>query len=249
VIRAPHAIVRFAIIVVCAAGACVEPQRIDDNAGWLEHQASAREHQLAAEAYEHRAEAAGELAANGYNFVCQDDVLNDQLRSGGLPVTTWVPCWNAGEEAAAHASYLAERERRLARREARAAVALDDAARRACAPIAPREREHSPFAHRAEIASVVPIREHGALRGVLVAFAPVRGLDAAWLSADIACHRALWRLHGSDPKQDPDDPTLVRGARVDVFDRGGRVEVEIRGDDAAALVALARARGELLAER
>ena len=183
-------------------------------------------------------------AHTGEHYACDNDVLNDQLTTGGLRVTTWTPCWNIDEEARVHQQHRAPRLRVAQQIDPQ----LERAAAEACASISAREQEHSPFAHRVELVRAEPVRERGELRGVRVVFAKVPGLDAAWLRADIACHQALWRMYGSDPADAVDDPTLVRGARVAVGERGDEVEVVVTSDArGAAEIALERARGGLIA--
>ena len=97
----------------------------------------------------------------------------------------------------------------------------------ACARIPPGEREHSPFAHRAEIADVVPHRVDGVVRGVVVEFRAVPGLSAEWMRRDIACHQAHVAVVGHVPVGLADDPTLMPDALVHVAERGGRVIVTV----------------------
>ncbi|HEU4734018.1 MAG TPA: hypothetical protein VFT22_39270, partial [Kofleriaceae bacterium] len=113
----------------------------------------------------------------------------------------------------------------------------------ACRGLSPRELEHSPFAHRKEIAAVIPHRVTGTLRGVRVVWKPVPGLTAPWMRQAIACHRARFERLGEPTVYMPDDPTLVAHADVTVEQRGDHLEVLIETpDDTAGRVALERAR-------
>ncbi|HET7501023.1 MAG TPA: hypothetical protein VFK02_08475 [Kofleriaceae bacterium] len=212
--------------------------------GYAAHMEAAEAHSERAE--EHRQAAAGKLpdtragAPSGYQ--CGDSVMSDQLTSGGERVVESIPCWDTGEERAEHERYLAEREQRLARTERRTATRLVEAELAACHGLAPRELEHSPFAHRREIAAVIPHRVTGTLRGVRVVWKPVLGLTAGWMRQAIACHRARFERLGEPTVYLPEDPTLVARASVTVEERGDHLEVLIdTADDAAGRVALDRA--------
>ncbi len=166
-----------------------------------------------------------------YRYSCGDLVLNDQLTSGGLPVTTWMPCWNVAEEAKQHEIDIElardELQREAAAHDERVSDALVDQEAAACARIPPAERAHSPFVHRDEIASVLPHHVAGVLRGVLVEFRRVPGLDVDWMRRDIACHQAHVAVLGHVPADLASDPTVMLGAEVQVGGDGGRVTVVV----------------------
>jgi hypothetical protein len=152
-----------------------------------------------------------------------------------------VPCWNPVEERAQRQRLAAERLQRRARDERHAAASLVEAEQAACRGISPAESEHSPFAHRQEIADVIPHRERGEVRGVRIVFKPVVGLSPAWMDQAIACHRARFERLGEPPGYMADDPTLVAGAVATVSLHRGHVEVLVETrNDVAAHVALAR---------
>jgi hypothetical protein len=189
-------------------------------------------------------------AGEGYQYAynCGDQVLNDQLTSGGQRVTTWMPCWNVQEETRQH-----EVDVRMAADEqkqetedagARVADALVEREAAACARIPRGERGHSPFVHQREIVAVLPHRVAGTTRGVTVIFHAVPGLDAAWLRDDIACHQAHVATLGHVPMELAGDPTLLPGAQVDVEESRGLVTVivsEPTPDAAERAVAMTRA--------
>ncbi|MGE5185157.1 MAG: hypothetical protein ACM31C_23975, partial [Acidobacteriota bacterium] len=124
--------------------------------GWTEHMLAAQAHdQRAAEAEQQAADA--ETRRGPDSFACGDPVLNDQLTTvAGVKVTTWQPCFDLAEERAMDLRYAAERERQQARQHRHAAAALVRAEVAACRGIPERERDHSVFAHRSEIADVIP---------------------------------------------------------------------------------------------
>ncbi len=237
------------LALVGVVGACAgtfgstPPKSFDD------HVVSAEHHDQAAQQQEGAAVAA-EAHAGPEAYTCGDGVLNDQLTTGGLPVTTWNPCWNGEEEAAMRHLDAAEHERRAAELERHAAEQLVDAERVACAKVAPEEREHSPFAHRKEIDAVIPERAGRELHGVRIVFGRVRGLTAQWMRDSIACQQARWTMWGKDPAVMPYDPTLVVGVQTTVLDLDGQVVVLVTADSpAVAGIALARAQQKLTGPR
>jgi hypothetical protein len=176
------------------------------------------------------------------DYQCGDRDMSDQLTSGGQRMLPEVPCWDPAEEHDQRERALAEREQHRADAERRAATRLVEAELAACRGISPGEAGHSPFAHRREIAEVIPHRERGEIRGVRIVFKPVMGLSVGWMEQAIACHRARFERLGEPPTYLTDDPTLVRGATTTVAVHGGHLEVlVVTHDDVAAHVALARA--------
>jgi hypothetical protein len=192
-----------------------------------------------------RAAGPPDTLVNPDNYQCGDVDLDEQLTSGGKPLMKFgahsVPCWNPVEEHAQRQRLAAERLHRRAQAERQAAASLIEAEVAACRGISPAEVEHSPFAHRQEIADVVPHRERGEIRGVRIVFKPVVGLSPAWMEQAIACHRARFERLGEPPSYLADDPTLVAGAVTTVSLHRGHLEVLVETrNDVAAHVALAR---------
>jgi hypothetical protein len=183
---------------------------------------------------------------NPDNYQCGDINLDEELTSGGKPLVRFgahsVPCWNPAEEYAQRQRLATERLHRRAQHERHAAAGLIEAELAACGGISPAEIEHSPFAHRQEIAEIIPHRERGQIRGVRIVFKPVVGLSPAWMEQAIACHRARFERLGEPPTYLADDPTLVAGAVTTVGLHRGHLEVLVETrDDVAAHVALGRA--------
>lgn len=196
-----------------------------------------------------RAAGPPDTPVNPDDYQCGDIDLSDQLTSGGKPLLPSfgfgrhsIPCWNPAEEHAQRQRLAADREHRRAQDERRAAANLIRAEMAACRGISPAEIEHSPFAHRQEIAEVIPHRGGGEIRGVRIVFKPVIGLSPAWMEQAIACHRARFERLGEPPSYLSDDPTLVSGAVTKVSLHRGHLEVLVETrDDVAAHVALGRA--------
>lgn len=211
--------------------------------GYAERMEAADEHAQRAE--DHR-QAIHPPARSGtgspLDYQCGDRDMSDQLTSGGQRMLPEVPCWDPSEEYDQRQRAIAEREQHRADVERRAATKLVEAELAACRGISAEEAGHSPFAHRREIAEVIPHRERGEVRGVRIVFKPVMGLSAAWMEQAIACHRARFERMGEPPTYLTDDPTLVRGATATVAVHGGHLEVlVVTRDDVGAHVALARA--------
>jgi hypothetical protein len=192
-----------------------------------------------------RAAGPPDTLANPGNYRCGDVDLDEQVTSGGKPLVKFgansVPCWDPAEEYAQRQRLAADRLHRRAQDERHAAANLIEAEIAACRGISPAEIEHSPFAHRQEIAEVIPHRERGQIRGVRIVFKPVLGLSPAWMEQAIACHRARFERLGEPPTYLTDDPTLVSGAVATVSLHRGHLEVLVETrDEVAAHVALAR---------
>jgi hypothetical protein len=230
------------VCAACGSGAGAAKPTHPDERGYADRMLDAQEHDRRAAEHD-RAAAGVEASHSTLSYACGDPVLNDQLTSGGTKVTTWQPCFDVTEEGAIDQRYAAEHERDLAARERHSATALVRAEVAACQGVPERERDHSAFAHRSEIADVIPHREAGQVRGVWVVFKPVVGMTADWLRRDIACQHARWAVLGKPPAMAATDPTLVAGAQAQVFDRHDHLEVLVLTDSTdAGQMALARAR-------
>lgn len=206
--------------------------------------ASAKEHAARADARRRTAAAAERDPTHPGGYQCGDVALSDQTTSGGERLVQAVPCWDTTERSVAQHRWGAQagQDERLADAERRAAASLLEAERSACRGLRARDLESSPFAHRREIAEVVPHREAGVLRGVRIVWKPVLGLTAGWMQQAIACHRARFERLGEPATYLPEDPTLVANATATVEQRGGHIEVLIETrDDTSSHVALGRA--------
>jgi hypothetical protein len=218
----------IALLLVASCGGSTQISRSDDR-GWAQRMADAQEHDRRAARHEQAASRA-DLRHGPSAYACGDPVLNDQLTTGGLRVTTWQPCFDLAEEAVVENREAAAHERELANRDRRTAAALVRSEVKACDGIPAAERDHSVFAHKTAIANVIPHREAGQVRGVWVEFKRVQGLTADWIRRDIACQQARWAALGPT-HMSPDDPTLIPGAHVQVFDRGDHVDVLVTTDN------------------
>jgi hypothetical protein len=118
----------------------------------------------------------------------------------------------------------------------------------ACAGVPADRRGVSPFARREQIEQVVPITDEGQLIGARTVFRKGIGITADGMRKQIACEKARYSAAGPIADK-PADPTLVEGAKVEVLDRGGRVEVSVTTPTPdQAQVVLARANGEKLTQ-
>jgi hypothetical protein len=175
---------------------------------------------------------------------CGDEwVLNDNLRSGDERLTSWWPCWDAGNIVAqSHDMHASSSERQAARAERRAAADLIRAEVAACAGISDHDRVHSVFDTPDAVARVIPYREGGQVRSVRIVLQPMSGLTQPWVQRSINCQRAQFATKGNPADFSPDDPTLVAGAVTKVVQNGDHVEVIVTTPDAKrGEIALGRA--------
>jgi hypothetical protein len=233
-------------LLVAAAGCGGSPPLPTTNLrGYGARMEQADRHDRLADAHR-RAAGPPDTPINPDDYQCGDIDLSDELTSAGKPVLPFsahtMPCWNPVEEYRQRQQLAADREHRRAQDERRAAASLIRAEMAACRGISPAEIEHSPFAHRKEIAEVIPHREGGEIRGVRIVWRPVIGLSPEWMEQAIACHHARFERLGEPASYLPDDPTLVSGAVTTVSLHRGHLEVLVETrDDVAAHVALGRA--------
>lgn len=207
-----------------------------------EHVEEARAHEAEAVALDEQEQRLDELGA-----ACGDTVLQDQATSGGERLLLPRPCWSTSPGERLHRRRVAAQLRAHAARHRAAARALRAAERAACAGLPDDELDHTPFAHRGDLAAVDPVVDGDRVRGARIEFRPVAGLDAAWLSAAIACHRARAAALGWSPRLFGYDPTLLPGATSTVRQRGAAVEVDVRSPDTAEALAIYGRAVDLLA--
>lgn len=232
----------FLTILAAACARSNEPL-VRHPRGYAAQMQSADAHAQRADEHRQAARLPDSARTPGERYNCGDRALSDEATSGGERLMPTVPCWDVTEENTEHQRYLVAREERIARSERRAATAMVEAELAACRGLSERELEHSPFAHRKEIAAVIPHRESGVLRGVRIVFKPVPGLTESWMRQAIACHRARFERMGEPAGYLPDDPTLVAGSTATVDMRSGRLEVLIETrDPTSTRTALDRAR-------
>jgi hypothetical protein len=233
------------LLLTVLAAACARSNEplVRHPRGYAAKMQLAEAHQERADEHRQAARLPDSARDPGERYNCGDTALIDQATSGGERLMPTVPCWDVAQENAEHQRFLAAREEAIARTERRAATAMVEAELAACRGMSARELEHSPFAHRKEIAAVIPHRQSGAMRGVRIVFKPVPGLTAAWMRQAIACHRARFERLGEPAGYLAADPTLVAGSTTTVDERYGHLEVLIEtGDAMTARVALDRAR-------
>jgi len=242
---------RSMILLTIVAAACARSNEplVRHPRGYAAQMQSADAHEQRAEQHRQASRLPDSARNPGERYSCGDTSLIDQATSGGERLMPTVPCWDVAEENAQHQRYLAAREERIARTERRDATSMVETELAACRGLSEREREHSPFSHRKEIAAVIPHRDSGVLRGVRIVFKPVPGLTEVWMRQAIACHRARFERMGEPAGYLPEDPTLVAGTATTVDMRSGHLEVVIATDDGrSARVALDRAR-DLVGQR
>jgi len=244
---------RFTLLALSACAGTYEPRpkvpepKQPDQRSYSERLTDADNHDKVAAAAEGEIPSEQQIPV-AERFYCGDTVLNDQLTTGGLLVTYFMPCMDVATEGIKNDVWVAGAERTAARHDRQSAAQLALAEANACRGIPAQDRDESVFARRKDIASIEPVRENDEVHGVRVVFAS--GVSADRVRNHIACTRARWQTLGRDPATMPEDPTLVDGADVQVLARGGHTEVVVLTSSVeGADVALARARGELTAEK
>ena len=165
----------------------------------------------------------------------------DQCARGSLAPEPAGPCWTGSRDPAAEARRLGELHRTLAEQHRAAAQALREVEARACVGIAPADRDVSPFAHFADIASVEPLTRvvtssKGSilgLQGATVTLRAVPGLTAEWLQRAIDCHIARNGVLGDDDAGMRACPLGLRSVTATVRSARTGFAVVIRSDDYA----------------
>jgi hypothetical protein len=228
----------FLVLLVACGGSSRAPERplgIDD------HLAEARRHDADAERQEQIAEEV-EVVSRKRPPVCGDRVLADQVTSGGERLIAPYPCWSGEASTVDRHREEAARLRGDASKHRARARALLAAERASCAALRADEMDHTPFAHREDVAWVGAELDGTKVRGARIRFRSVEGLTAEWLRTAIACHQARAAALGFDPTYMSYDPSAVAGAETEVVATDDGIVVIVRADDdAAALVIYGRA--------
>jgi hypothetical protein len=246
--HAPFACMHYPVLALtCGLAACSSSQQhvaSTEPRSWAEHMESAQQHeQRAAEHEELSIEAKNEFHEPG-SWVCCDTVIQDQVTTGGQPVTYSHPWYNIHVQPWWRNHRAAQRERDAATSERQAARDLAHAALAACGGVP--ERERSLLTQPDVVAEIIPHRVTGQVRGVTLVLRPSAVLTADRVRRDVQCGRAMWALHGERLDENTDDPTLVPDAEVAVHQVGDQVVVIVSTtNDEVAQLALARARGPL----
>lgn len=133
----------------------------------------------------------------------------------------------------------AEQLRKAAADHRAASQALRDAEARACAGLAPADRDVSPFAHRDDIAGVEPLYTgvvsgkslYTRLRGATITFRAVPGMSAEWLQRIVDCHIARNAVLGHDAPDMSFCPLQPNGVTAQVTPTAGGFAVAVMSDD------------------
>jgi len=134
-----------------------------------------------------------------------------------------------------------DKYRRIAEEHRAASQVLRDAESRACARLADRDRDMSPFAHREDIASVEPLNglisggrgNIQRLEGATVTFRAVPGMTTQWLQRIVDCHIARNAALGHDVPEMSFCPLVPNHVSATVSEARGGFAVAVRSDDAA----------------
>jgi len=227
-----------AMLAACG-GTAGGPQRRP--LGVSDHLVEAQRHDSEAEVHDALAEEASAQSRTQTQNVCGDRVLADQASSGGERLGV-APCWSASASAVERHHADATRLRAEATAHRHRAAELLAAEQASCVGLSAHDLDHTPFAHREDVAAVTAELEGGQLRGARIRFRALDGLDAAWLEQAIGCHRARAAAVGWDATYMTYDPSALANVLVTVTDDPDGVVVVVRTDDAqAAEIAYRRA--------
>lgn len=207
-----------------------------------------RPHDMAAEAHDAEAasaEAAASEHAGEYDPTAAEAATRCHSAGKGGRIC-WTVLDNPTEAHQEEAAAMME----LAAEHRAASETLRAAEDSACAGIAPEDRDISPFAYAADIASVAPLtaRRGGKLPddvtiGAVVTVRAVPGLTVEWLQRVVDCHVARNAALGHIVPEMPDCPLVPKGVSVSVSSTGTGFAVEIRStDDDGSADVLARAK-------
>lgn len=145
--------------------------------------------------------------------------------------------WTAAQNPTA--AHLAEGKRHvdLAARHRGASQALRDAEARSCVNVPEGDRDVSPFYHRADIVSAVPLRQSlpyggGPVIGAEIVFASLPGMTGEWLQRVVDCHLARDAVLGDVAKKGmPYCPLVVPHVKATVRSLGNGFAVDITSDE------------------
>jgi len=153
-------------------------------------------------------------------------------------------CWSSTANPTKENLEQAEEARRRAADHRAASQSLRSAEASACAGLSERDRDASPFAHRADIASVTPLDQPdrglpsaGGYQsgpvggGATVTFRALPGMTAPWLQRVMDCHLARNAALGHQVPEMPYCPLVPKGVTATVTPISTGFAVEIRSSD------------------
>ena len=196
-----------------------------------QHDATAREEQRKADAQTARYDPNAKVSAQS----CTDLF--------GSPA-----CWTSTTNPTKDHFDRAEEHRRRAAEHRAASQALRDAESRACVGLSPRDRDQSPFDHKEDIASVVPLYgpepgtpagagyESGParadrLQGAVVTFRALPSMTAQWLQRIVDCHLARNAALGNEVPEMPYCPLVPKNVSARVNAAPSGFAISVHADD------------------
>lgn len=205
-------------------------------------------HDMAVDAHE---SAAGNADASAMEHVAQYDAAATEALVRCHDGKGGRVCWTAVVNPTDEHLRQAEAMAKLAAEHRAASSTLRAAEDAACAGLAAEDRDISPFAYTADVASVDALtvtRSGGKATlvdtvGAVVTVRAVPGLTEEWLQRVVDCHVARAAAMGHSTTAMPDCPLVPEGVSAKVSSTGSGFAVEIRTPDSeAAADVLARAR-------
>lgn len=197
----------------------------------------ANPHDMGATEHEARAADAAQSAAGHERQYDSDSVVEcsgAQARGGAFGGTGL--CWTALRDPNIRHAEQADELLKAAADHRAASQALRDAEARSCRGVADSDRDISPFAHRADIASV-----QTTTTGATIVFAKLQGLTVESLRGVVDCHLARNAALGHQVPEMPWCPLVPNHVTATVAaDPDGRVAVTIASTDPDAAREVAR---------
>ncbi len=227
------------------------------SSGTSPHDMSAARHDRAARSDEDSANA----HAQKFDPVARETQKTCQRGTTALPRGSRIAptiCWRSVVNPTEQHRKDAERARSIAQEHRAASAALRGAEAKACADIAPDDRDMSPFDHVDDIASIEPLVEEARgysrgsvtrrVTGTRVTFRAIPGLTAEWLERVTDCHLARNATLGHDVPSMQDCPLVPKGVEARVVSVRGGFAIEVRSDDSGVVEEIL-ARAKRLAAR
>lgn len=157
-----------------------------------------------------------------------------QTKGLGEPI-----CWTSYTNPTARHNSDAAEHKRAAEQHRAAAEALRQAEAKACAGVAPEDRDTSPFYHREDIVRVDPLKDEPrprgpgftTLKGATISFRAVPGLTAEWLQRVVDCHIARNAAMGHNAPEMAYCPLVLKDVTASVTSTGDGFAITVSSTD------------------
>jgi hypothetical protein len=216
-------VMTYVPLALALAGCASTPGANPHDMSAAQHEAMARRDEKGAAQHQHE-----------YDVGTEPDALRCTPTQGaGL-------CWSSLHDPSIRHAEQADELLKAAADHRAASKALRDAEAASCQGVADRDRDISPFAHRADIESVTTAPD-----GATIVFGAVEGLTVDSMRRIVDCHLARNAALGHDMPEMPWCPLVPNHVTASVSGGSGRVIVAVTSPDPAAAREVAR-RAQLL---